>query len=367
MQAMEKTQAVEFGLPTKEIQQFLKIAKVGRELALAVVNIFQVENELVLSCHGRQLTLANRFPFHGKSFLPVSFSLKDLLEITRAEKSDYLFFSIENTNLVLTTGSGRQLVKGFESPHYFLPVAPKGFKLQTEILSESFPHALKIIDHESIRNYGTCALIEVTENAFQVVATDGFRLVKSSFHAFPDSARKLHGRLIPANGVELILKMASLGSELEFSVFEEDSTRLSVSTRNITAEIRLSGIKYPHYAAIFPALMQFGFRFNRLSLLDTLKKVKTTTDKSRQFYITSRCVFRSRQSEVHEYSEYFPALSEDICIPFGMTLNCQFLIDALSASKVTHGELFLGKTAEDFVKLVLGSTEVLIVPIKESK
>lgn len=341
-------------LDISQLRQFLAVVKPVQDLRLDQLTIGRIGHRTHIVYRSRYLvaSLPVDGPWHGA----VTFPLREFLSSVGKARKGILAVTDFGGTLGIMVNGGRINIPVVNRDD--IPALPEGgFGPEMDI--EAFwsaPYLGKVVQRDSVRNYGSVVQFE---NGFtRVVATDGFRL------ALVDSGQEGTEKNSLCLGRQSFISLSELLKEGEALLsVSEDTTTVKVQGTAITAFYRTSSVKYPNYRSILPEGRNYrGVAFNRKILLEKLKESLAFTDKSRVIQLE---VFREglKISVAEKYEGWLPMDAEPIS---AVTLNCQFLIDALAGSKKETGKLLI-KNNEDPVCLILGNTETNIVPIRKNE
>lgn len=228
---------------------------------------------------------------------------------------------------------------------------------------ESFPTMLKIVKSDNPRNYGTVIYVDATDNKLCFVGTDGFRLAKSEH--WLTSYGEFHGTCLMADTCKVLLIAAKSKQEMKVGI-SEDKECLVLRVGSAILKFKTPVFKYPDYQQVIPA-GSYGQDFTVKVLASTVKAALQTSDKSHAVMLTRHAITTKnigKSDSSYSVVNCFPA--KNLETNMSIAVNGKFLLDALLATKELTGQICIHATKDDEpVKLILGSVEVILVPIKQ--
>ena len=340
------------------LRQFLAAIKPVQSLSLDQLTISRIGHQNYLIYRNRLMNLS--MPIPGSWENCVSFPLSQFLTSIGKTKKGQVDISDFGETLGVTVSGGRINIPVVSREN--VPGMPIDSCFGPSVVVRPFWSGVlgKVCQNDSPRNYGTVVKIEA--GFTKLVATDGFRL------ALVDSGLTCSDKESYTLSRSCFMSLSALlaGDTGQVS-YSEDSTTMKVRGTEITAYYRLSMVKYPEYQRIMPDLLKYkGIEVDRKLLIDNLKLCKPLTDKSRairlDFSYSGIIINIMNKDAVNN----FISVPVKDCVPMpSVSLNCQFLIDALG-SKEKLCRVYV-KDQEDPIQINIGNEKTILVPIMSGK
>lgn len=263
----------------------------------------------------------------GKACLPA----RRLADIVRELPSDKVHVSIEQDRALLSCGKGKYRLMGVDPEDYpKLPdVSPeRQVKLGTEPLRKMIRKCIYAVSNDETRPMLNGVLVELEEETFGMVATDGHRLAYVKRRQ--DVGKGTMGDIIvPPKALNQVLKLAGedevgVGFAKNYALFEMGKT---------TVYCRLLEGPFPDFRQVLPSEHPKKVTMSRAELLGAVRRVSVLADQAtRQIKIGLRdglLEVATRTADVGEATEEVPAQynGEDMDVGF----NATYLLDSLGS------------------------------------
>lgn len=181
-------------------------------------------------------------------------------------------FNTENNSIELSTNSGRYKLPGNDAEDY--PPAPdfqvlNSFTIPASILLRGINKTLFATGTDDLRPALTGVLFELSENEFNMVATDANRLVKFRREDVkPGFEQKF---IIPKKSLQLI--KSALQDEDNNVLFEISDQNIRITYNSLTIYARIMDEQFPDYRMVIPSDNNNNMVVPRLEILSAIKRI----------------------------------------------------------------------------------------------
>jgi DNA polymerase-3 subunit beta len=197
-----------------------------------------------------------------------------------------LTFELVESKITIKTSAKRALfqLKCIASDKFpqFIAVGEESFEIPIKDFKEMIQETIFAVSDDETRYFMNGIFFEKSEDKFIMVATDGRRLAYIS-KAADAGINDFTGVIIPPKILSILLKRAG----------EEGMVSVSITDRTIFIQFgsyKLSSVliegQFPNYRKVIPENQSYSFTFNRLEILDALKRVSILVEqKSHRVYL----------------------------------------------------------------------------------
>jgi DNA polymerase-3 subunit beta len=164
----------------------------------------------------------------------------------------------------------------------FTAAGTEFFEIPIKEFKEMIQETIFSVSDDETRYFMNGVFFEKSEDKFIMVATDGRRLAYISKDA-DAGVEDFSGVIVPPKILNILLKRAG----------DEGMVAISITERTIFIQFgsyRLSSVliegQFPNYRKVIPESQSYSFTFNRLEILDALKRVALLVEqKSHRVYL----------------------------------------------------------------------------------
>jgi DNA polymerase-3 subunit beta len=203
----------------------------------------------------------------------VAIPARVLTEMIRSLPDILIHFELdENNRLGITTDQGYYKVAGISKENYPEIAAPgdeHAIRIDNEKLSRMFSKTIIAVSSDELRPALMGVFIQLMNDEFRMVATDGHRLSKILDKEFPPPETPLK-MIVPPKAVQIALKHLTDEGTTELRM---DDRGLSLSFGRTTLFTRLVEGQYPDYERVIPRDNQKRLVVNKSLLLASVKRV----------------------------------------------------------------------------------------------
>ncbi|MBU1370977.1 MAG: DNA polymerase III subunit beta [Bacteroidetes bacterium] len=236
-----------------------------------------------------------------------------LLDIMKTFPDIPVTIDVNNETLMveLKAGEGNYKLSGHKSDEFpQIPVLddPTEMDMPAEVLANGFEKTIFATGIDELRPAMSGVLIELSDDYMTMVATDAHKLVR---YRRMDIKSEQHASFIlpkkPINQLKNILS-GKLETKVKLSFNQKNA---SFSFENIKLVCRLIEGKYPNYEAVIPATNPNKLSIDRLSLLNSIRRVAIFSNKAThqvRFKITGQELMLSAE-DLDYYNEAKERLS----------------------------------------------------------
>lgn len=228
-----------------------------------------------------------------------------------------------------------------------------GIRIPQRELRELISGTIFSVSQNLARPILTGCLVEVENDAITMVAVDGFRLARRSYHPAEPTGR-LMKFVVPADALREVEKI--LGDTDEPAVFTLGPRHILFEMGATTLVCRVIEGEFMDWRRVIPEFRPITLCANVAALTDSIERVSLII--SEKIKSPVRCVFSQDRADFRTTTTIGTA--HDVCAMSGdgkdleIGFNCRYLLDALRA--VPTGEVML-ELSKDLSPIVLTPCE----------
>ena len=263
-------------------------------------------------------------------------------DIVRKLPDDDVSFSMDESRKVsIRSGISSFSIMAIDAEEY--PELPdveftNGIQIPQRELRELISGTLFSVSQNLARPILTGCLVEVENDAITMVAVDGFRLARRSYHPAEPTGRLLKF-VVPADALREVEKI--LDDTDEPAVFTIGPRHILFEMGPTTLVCRILEGEFMDWRRVMPEFHPISLCANVASLTDSIERVSLIV--SEKVKSPVRCVFSQDRADFRTVTTVGAA--HDVCSMTGdgkdleIGFNCRYLLDALRA--VPTGEVML--------------------------
>jgi DNA polymerase-3 subunit beta len=197
-----------------------------------------------------------------------------------------LVFELVESKITIKTSVKRALfqLKCIASDKFpqFSAAGEKSFEIPIKDFKEMIQETIFAVSDDETRYFMNGVFFEKTEDKFIMVATDGRRLAYINKTA-DAGVNDFTGIIIPPKILNIVMKRA--GDEGMVSISITDKTIFIQFGSYKLSSVLIEG-QFPNYRKVIPEKQSYFFTFNRLEILDALRRVSLLVEqKSHRVYL----------------------------------------------------------------------------------
>jgi DNA polymerase-3 subunit beta len=236
-----------------------------------------------------------------------------LLDIMKTFPDIPVTIDVNNETLMveLKAGEGNYKLSGHKSDEFpQIPVLddPTEMDMPAEVLANGFEKTIFATGIDELRPAMSGVLIELSDDYMTMVATDAHKLVR--YRRMDIKSEQQASFILPKKPINQLKNILSgkLEAKVKLSFNQKNA---SFSFENIKLVCRLIEGKYPNYEAVIPATNPNKLSIDRLSLLNSIRRVAIFSNKAThqvRFKITGQELMLSAE-DLDYYNEARERLS----------------------------------------------------------
>jgi len=277
---------MKFIVPSQDLLERLLLVN-GAVVAKPVLPIlenflFVIKNEiLTISSTDLETSMTTFMPVQAQEDLAIAVPSRLTIDILRSLPSQPITFTVDSSSfgIELSTASGRYKLAGQPADDYpkIQEIESTGsFNIPSRILARAISKTLFATSTDDLRPNLNGVFVELKEGSINFVATDANRLVKLT-RSDVDPGQE-NSFIIPKKALNLLKSALPMSDEQIVVAFNENSVAFSISNLNLIC--RLIEDRYPDYAAVMPSDNDQELILDRLSILNTTKRIGIFSNKT---------------------------------------------------------------------------------------
>ena len=309
---------------------------------MPIINCFHFhleEGKLTLKTTDLSTTLVSHMPVEtGRmdAAEEVAIPSKMLLDILKTFDDVPLTFDINQSNfsIVIASGSGEYSLAGMDAATY--PTMPTSEKTSSVVIGsnalvDAINKTVFATSNDEMHQQMSGIFCEMTPEGITFVATDAHKLVR--YRRKDVSSNESTSFILPKKPIIIVKNILASRKEDNEVTVEYNNTNLFITFDNFYIVCRLVDGRYPNYEAAIPKDNPNKLIIDRLSFLNTLKRVSIfASEATRQVRLS---IGADKMEISAEDAEFFNKANETIPCqyegdPMDIGFNAKFLTEMIS-------------------------------------
>jgi DNA polymerase-3 subunit beta len=318
--------------------------------ALEYISLSLEGNELIAIASDNEITIKSKTTVEGNGNGEILIPAKKINEIVKVLDStkDMHFECKDDFIIKITSGKGKFQINGMNPEEYvelpkLLATDPPSIEkkkgkntsiafFKREIIQKLAAQTYFAVSQDEYRLNMSGVLFQFRKSYVNVVATDSFRLVRSTAfadeHEYPNEV----DILVPARAVEICKKIDE-NLIMSLDAEQENHSLLRMDFGDTTIVTRLINENFPKYEAIIPVSSNCQATFDVSELLNAVKRVAPIANEKQkkcklEFFEDKLKVISENEDTSEEATEEIPAELLD-ADTFAATFNIKYLEEVM--------------------------------------
>lgn len=268
----------------KQLQAVGGVLSSSNTLPILENFLFQIDkNTLTITASDLETTMLARVDDiqaneSGKIAIPAKM-LIDILKTFPPDTPITFIVDPETFNISLSAGEGKYKLAGQNGEEF--PKIPEientaTLEIETKALAEAFNKTIFATGNDDIRPVMSGVLCELTAESINFVATDAQKLVRYKRLDYTSDVEKSF--ILPKKPLNQL--KSTLNAVEGMATIDYNASNAKFTFGNITLICRLIDGKYPPYQAVIPAENPNKLTIDRVSLLNSIKRVSIFSNQS---------------------------------------------------------------------------------------